>query len=551
MILRRDNIARRLRKAVYSVQGRTGDVTLTAGDVDAQVAKKDNLTATTNPTENDDGTQGYEVLSKWMNTTTGKMFTCLNIAHGSAIWKAEDINIADLGSASVKNVGTADTEVPLVSTVKSLIPAQQSKASLGLDQVDNTPDNAKPVSQAQAMAIQDVVTQLTQNFVNQINNSLANVDYSSIKNAPVLFSGSYNDLSDKPSLFNGDYRNLTNTPVLFDGKYSSLSGLPILFDGEWSSLRHVPSFFDGKYSSLTGAPNLFDGDYNSLTSRPVLFSGSFTDLKNLPSFFDGKYSSLTGTPNLFSGNYSDLAGLPLLFDGDYNKLSNKPALFSGSYTSLTDKPTLFDGKYSSLTGKPTLFNGDYNSLANLPVLFSKSYNDLTDKPVLFSGNYADLSGKPILFNGDYNQLNNRPALFSGSYIDLTNKPTIPTSTTQITEGANLYYTAARIQAYLDSKNIKGVKYFEVTTDTNSLWTLDVSTYFSAVDFVTPIALSPMAGTVPLITEQRMATLISFSNLASIKGSVAKSATVAALLQAGIGLGGAGITVKVKVEGTLK
>jgi hypothetical protein len=283
-----------------------------------------------------------------------------------------------------------------------------------------------------------------------------------------------------------------------------------------------------------------------------LFSGEYADLKNKPLLFDGKYTSLTEVPVPFSKNYNDLTNKPILFDGNYASLKGLPTLFSGSWNNLTDKPTLFNGAYSSLSGKPALFSGNYNDLSNLPALFSGQWNDISNKPVFFSGNYADLAGKPVLFSGKYTDLTNTPALFSGNYNDLTNKPTIPNSTTNISEGTNLYYTAARVKAYLDSKSIKDAKYYEVTTDANGNWALDVSSFFSYVDFIAPLVLSPTAAT-PVVTDQKVAHVTSYTTAGVIKGTVTKTNMIVSLLitgSPGMVFGGVS-TVKVKVEGTLK
>lgn len=48
---------------------------------------KSNLTATTNPTISNDVTQGYEVGSPWVNTTTGQTFTCVDNTFGAAVWR--------------------------------------------------------------------------------------------------------------------------------------------------------------------------------------------------------------------------------------------------------------------------------------------------------------------------------------------------------------------------------------------------------------------------------------------------------------------------------
>ena len=46
-----------------------------------------NMAAATNPTVNNDGTQGYSVGSHWYNTTANTVWTALSVATGAAVWK--------------------------------------------------------------------------------------------------------------------------------------------------------------------------------------------------------------------------------------------------------------------------------------------------------------------------------------------------------------------------------------------------------------------------------------------------------------------------------
>lgn len=471
MILRRSKLGQRLKQYVTSVQSKVGDVVLSADDVNAEGKYKSNLDSTRDPLPTDDATKGYVALSKWVNKTSGNMFSCIDNSSGQAVWRNGSLDISDLGSAALMTVGDQDSEIPTCAIVRSMIPAQQTKQTLGLEFVNNTPDSEKPVSTAQQHAIDEAVQILSQTFNSKIDDAKKNV--------------SYNDLSDRP--------------ILFTGNYADLAGLPTLFDGTWDSLKQKPTLFSGNYADLSGKPNLF--------------SGSFNDLSDKPNFFDGNYSSLSGKPNLFSGSYNDLS----------------------------DKPILFDGKFSSLTGVPGLFSGNYKDLSNKPILFDGKYTSLSDRPALFSGNYSDLAGKPNLF--------------SGSYTDLSNKPAIPSTTSDISEGTRLYYTDARVRNYLSSKGIRDSRYYDVVTDANGHWQLDVSALFSTIDFVDAYAYSPAAGALPLIAEQRMAHIVSAtSSTGIVKGTVTRSNLITTILIGGAQgwiFAPANSPVRVKIEGVLK
>jgi len=67
-----------------------------------------NLVATTNPAVSNDSTEGYEVLSRWVNVSTAEIFLCLNASVGAAEWQEATLTIDDLGSAALANVGAGN-----------------------------------------------------------------------------------------------------------------------------------------------------------------------------------------------------------------------------------------------------------------------------------------------------------------------------------------------------------------------------------------------------------------------------------------------------------
>ena len=53
---------------------------------DTEFAGKNNLAASVAPVVGNDGTQGYEVGSQWIDTVAKKEFVCLDISTGAAVW---------------------------------------------------------------------------------------------------------------------------------------------------------------------------------------------------------------------------------------------------------------------------------------------------------------------------------------------------------------------------------------------------------------------------------------------------------------------------------
>lgn len=49
--------------------------------------RRDNLDATTDPGASDDISEGYDVLSEWLNVSDGGVFKCVDATEGAAVWQ--------------------------------------------------------------------------------------------------------------------------------------------------------------------------------------------------------------------------------------------------------------------------------------------------------------------------------------------------------------------------------------------------------------------------------------------------------------------------------
>ena len=106
---------------VTSVDNQTGDVDL-SGSYEAK--RQSNLTATTDPTATDDTSAGYEPLSRWINTTTGEIWLCVDATTGAANWQKASLTLDELGSAAVADVGTGASQLPRNSDLGSAATAE-------------------------------------------------------------------------------------------------------------------------------------------------------------------------------------------------------------------------------------------------------------------------------------------------------------------------------------------------------------------------------------------------------------------------------------------
>lgn len=74
--------------------------------------RRNYLTATANPTVNDDNSDGYTVGSMWLNTSTGAMYVCQDSTVGAAVWSN------GLGYLRLSfNVTQSGTDAPVVDVL--------------------------------------------------------------------------------------------------------------------------------------------------------------------------------------------------------------------------------------------------------------------------------------------------------------------------------------------------------------------------------------------------------------------------------------------------
>jgi hypothetical protein len=117
----------------YDVGNTTDELLLTRIQLDNRFEPltQDNLSATSDPTVNDDANAGYAPRSLWFNTSSGEMFMLLDATAGAADWKKTTLTLDELGSAATKDVGTGDAQVPQNSDLNVLWNPISSDTTLG------------------------------------------------------------------------------------------------------------------------------------------------------------------------------------------------------------------------------------------------------------------------------------------------------------------------------------------------------------------------------------------------------------------------------------
>ena len=75
--------------------------------------RRNYLTATANPTVNDDNSDGFTVGSIWLNTSTGAMYICTDSTVGAAVWVAQRV----LYKSFLGYFSQAGTNNPVITTI--------------------------------------------------------------------------------------------------------------------------------------------------------------------------------------------------------------------------------------------------------------------------------------------------------------------------------------------------------------------------------------------------------------------------------------------------
>ena len=124
--------------------GVSGTETIADGaDVRVTRAKRNNYTATTDPTVNDDEDDGYTAGSVWINTVLGDIYECVDSSAGAAVWRtmAYDLEAGEgiefVGTAITALAGDGSVEVD-ADGVKAAVPYIYDKALTPAATADDT-----------------------------------------------------------------------------------------------------------------------------------------------------------------------------------------------------------------------------------------------------------------------------------------------------------------------------------------------------------------------------------------------------------------------------
>ena len=245
------------------------------------------------------------------------------------------------------------------------------------------------------------------------------------------FSGSYADLTGKPTLFSGDYGDLTNIPASSDNMELSLTGGTTLnlVNGTDNSvidsvnLNAITSYLD--YTQLDNLPTLFSGDYNDLTNAPSIpsLTGYATQ-----SYVQTYVLSTITTDNLLEG------GTNLFFNNE--RVDDRVAVLIDAGTGLTKT---YDDSGNLLTvdlADTAVTAGSYGSASLVPVITVDQQGRIT------AASTVSVAGVTAF---DYDTATGILDIDTADGGNFAATVTLaPFTTTDLTEGTNLYYTDTRV-----------------------------------------------------------------------------------------------------------
>lgn len=137
------------------------------GDRTANMPLTNNYGATAAPTVSNDSTQGYEVGSQWVNTSTGTAYTCLDATAGAAVWvidsngsglstqgapvahdTAATLTAADLlaGLMTSNPAGAINLQLPLATAMDTALPKAANNNSIDFSIINTNGANAPTVT---------------------------------------------------------------------------------------------------------------------------------------------------------------------------------------------------------------------------------------------------------------------------------------------------------------------------------------------------------------------------------------------------------------------
>jgi len=94
---------------------------------------KNNLSATSDPTVNNDTSEGYAAFSRWVNTSNNEYFLCLDATNATAVWVKSSLTLDELGTAALSDMGVSGSQIRTNTQNEALFTDEIEATSIAVD----------------------------------------------------------------------------------------------------------------------------------------------------------------------------------------------------------------------------------------------------------------------------------------------------------------------------------------------------------------------------------------------------------------------------------
>lgn len=553
--------------AVLSVNGNYGDVVISNQTLNSQ-PYSETLTAFSqlplDPNQifvtDDDGNLHLSALSQYSQSL-------LNLSTSQA-WHS----MLQLGDVAGKDVGgpggvvalddngklPVDVIPPMESLVTS-VNGEQGEIHISYEDVGAAPvDHRHSIEQVDGL---DTEIEALRTEIAEKESRGSQIDYSRLINVPEAVRVEYpvTTVNSKTGDVTLTAEDLGAAEEVHSHEVSDVNGLREELDNKINRDEKIP------YSSLSGTPNIPTVSYpvTSVNSKTGSVSLTASDVGAATTNHGHKISDVTGLQTALDNKISVGSTIP------YNTLSGTPTIPSAQIQSDWNQTNA--SALDFIKNKPTI-NYPVSSVNGKTGNVVLSSTDTGSAPAQHTHNVSDVNGLQAALD---NKMGKGDTI---AYSAITGTPSIPNNTNQLTNGSGfITVSQAPVQSVngrtgdvvLTASDIKGgaaatqltkyfrsdntqptgvkVKWYTVTSDANSAWTLALGTDFTEILDVQVTAISTSSA----ITGIRNASLNAWTaKSTSLSGMTYGSNLILSILVGGAqGLAPApNTTIRVRVEG---